>query len=231
MCILLLSQWESEKRPFDSSACLVHVEKLAIKLTFMFVFVSSRTTFQSGLRGITCNCYCSVSNVAGEACWWSCHLKPALQLSTELVCVFLSQSLVCSYLTLSHWLFFFSLLFCLSHSYFFFFLSYRHCLFLVSFISYIYWISFSLSASICPSCPLYQSSQEAIVWYIPVFAVIDYGLSSFIGALLSCNVTHGSFFLWEPIYWWHLFRNDLLWVFLPETHCIITPLRVIQPLL
>lgn len=122
MCILLLSQWESEKRPFDSSACLVHVEKLAIKLTFMFVFVSSRTTFQSGLRGITCNCYCSVTNVAGEACWWSCHLKPALQLSTELVCVFLSQSLVCSYLTLSHWLFFFLFCFVSPIPIFFFFI-------------------------------------------------------------------------------------------------------------
>lgn len=79
------------------------------------------------------------------------------------------------------------------------------------------------------SGPLYQSSPEAKVWDIPVFALIDYGLSSFIGALLSCKITLGSFFpLREPIYWWHLFRFDLLWVCLPETNSVISPCRVIQ---
>lgn len=42
--------------------------------------------------------------------------------------------------------------------------------------------------------PLYQSSQEAVVWDIPVYTVINYGLSSFIEALLSCKIAEGSFF-------------------------------------
>lgn len=79
---------------------------------------------------------------------------------------------------------------------------------------------------------LYQSSQEAVVWDIPVFAVIDYRLSCFIEALLSCKITGGLLFpIWNPIYWWHLFRNDLLWVCLPETRTVISPSRVILPLL
>lgn len=56
---------------------------------------------QSGPRRVACNWCCSVSNVPGEACWWSRHLKPALHLSSELVCIFLSPSLVCSLLTFS----------------------------------------------------------------------------------------------------------------------------------
>lgn len=61
-----------------------------------------------------------------------------------------------------------------------------------------YGISFSLCACICLSLAgflVYHSSQEAVVWDIPVSTVIGYGLSSFIGALLSCKITQGSFCL------------------------------------
>lgn len=43
---------------------------------------------------------------------------------------------------------------------------------------------------------------------IPASAVIDYGLSSFIGALLSCKITQGCFFsLYELICRWHFIRE------------------------
>lgn len=41
---------------------------------------------------------------------------------------------------------------------------------------------------------VYHSSQEGLVGDIPGYIVIDYGLSSFIGALLSCKITQGYFF-------------------------------------
>lgn len=74
------------------------------------------TGAQSGQRRATSICRCSVSNAAGQVCWqrgwmrrvwrassqrWSHHLKPALHLSTELVCIFLPPSLVCRVLTFS----------------------------------------------------------------------------------------------------------------------------------
>lgn len=41
---------------------------------------------------------------------------------------------------------------------------------------------------------VYYSSQEELVGDIPGYIVIDYGLISFIGALLPCKITQGYFF-------------------------------------
>lgn len=192
---------------------------------------------QSDQRRVTGICRCSLSNVARRARWqpgWTRRvlkrqravMKPsspktgAASLSAELVRVFRTPSLVCSLFTsslfepISVWSpsFLSSILiispFCVS-----LYLSTSSCLHLFD----KHWIICSLSASICLPITgflVYRSSQEAVVWDIPVFTVIDSGLSSFIGALLSCKTAQGSFFfsLWEPIYWWHLFRSDLLWV-------------------
>lgn len=56
---------------------------------------------------------------------------------------------------------------------------------------------------------VYRSGQEAIVGGIPGSAVIDYGLSSFIAALLSC-ITQGYFVSSLGTHLsGHFFRNDL----------------------
>lgn len=69
----------------------------------------------------------------------------------------------------------------------------------------------SFYLSLCLSCSSVSSTAVkpgGSFLDAPVFTVIDCRLSSFMGDLLSCKVTQGS--VWEPIYWWHLFRNDLL---------------------
>lgn len=153
---------------------------------------------QSGPQRVACNCCWIVSNVAGQAWWqqgwmrmvwrasaqwWSHHLKPALHLSTELVCFFfLPPSLVCVLLTFSRLSL--SVVFCfltsphsfslsLSYLCFFFGLPLSVHFLLSPFISDILNLLFSLclhlSFSHSVSGPLYQSSQEAVVWDIPVF--------------------------------------------------------------
>lgn len=63
-------------------------------------------------------------------------------------------------------------------------------------IYFIWNLIFSLGLHLSLSGSLfYCSGLEAVVWDIPVSTVIDYGLGSFIGVLLSCKITQGSFFL------------------------------------
>lgn len=60
-----------------------------------------------------------------------------------------------------------------------------------------HWNSFSLRLCICLSVAwflVYHFCQRAVVWDIPVYTLIDYRLSSFIEALLSCKIAQGSFF-------------------------------------
>lgn len=65
------------------------------------------------------------------------------------------------------------------------------------FLSALYSMSHSwrLSFPCCVSGSFSQSSQEAVVWDIPVFTMIDHALSSFVGVMFSCKITQGSFFL------------------------------------
>lgn len=157
----------------------------------------------SGLRRVTCICCCSVSNVAGQACWqqgwkrvwrasthwWSRHLKPALHLSAELslslhllyvvhflwsvaVCFIPSPLLLFVVLIISSFAFLVSLN-----------LSTSSCLhlFLICGICSAFSASISLAVA---GFPVYHASQEAVVWDIPVFTVIDYRLSSFYRSLV-----------------------------------------------
>lgn len=187
----------------------------------------------SGPGRVTCICCCSVSNVAGRARWqrgwmrrvwrasspwWSRHLKPVLlHLSTELVWILsflffcmqsrnilsgLLVSLVFCFVLSLRFLFFVFII-----SSFAFFCLPLSVHFLRSLLISLVW---NLLFSLCliylslAGFLVYHSSQEAGVWDIPVFTVIDYGLSSFIGALLSCKITQGSFFLS-----WNQFIGDI----------------------
>ncbi len=105
----------------------------------------------SGPRRVACNCYCSVSNAAGEACWWSRHLTPALHLSTELVCIFLSPSLVCSLLT-------FSLVYCCL------FCSVSLILFLCLYLHYLFFcLPLTVHSLLSPFIPYILNSLSACI--------------------------------------------------------------------
>lgn len=80
---------------------------------------------------------------------------------------------------------------------------------------------------------VYLFCQRAVVWDIPVYTVIHYGLSSFIGALLSCKIAQGSFFFLA----WNQFIADIYsgmtfsgFVFQRQT-VYITSYWVVLPLL
>lgn len=152
----------------------------------VFLCLSVCTVVQSVLRRVTCVCCCSVSNVAGQArwCrsvwrvsahWWSRHLKPAPHLSIQLS-VFFSLHLLCSLFNIFSGLSPYSLSLSLSYLHlqgFFFCLPLSLHFLLSPFISY--GISFSLCVCICLSLAgflVYHSSQEAVVWDIPVSTVI-----------------------------------------------------------
>lgn len=93
--------------------------------------------------------------------------------------------------------------------------------------------SHSLHPSCCRSVLVYLFCQRAVVWDIPVYTVIHYGLSSFIGALLSCKAAQGSFFSLA----WNQFIADIYsgmtfsgFVFQRQT-VYITSYWVVLPLL
>lgn len=189
---------------------------------FAWEFGSVWTIAQSGPRRLAWNCCFRVSNVAEEVSWqqgwmrrvwracsqrWSRHLKPELHLHTELdltffISIFLVKSLLFLFTLVSYCLFC-SVFLLLASS-----LSYLHLSFLAPSIHFLLSPSafYILSLLFFPLCPqqytfpfcvsgsLYQSSQEAVVWDIPVFTMIDYGLSSIIGVMFSCKITLGFFF-------------------------------------